>query len=139
MDTLFANGNYRGRGHWIDQKAEGDYTAQYTITDGPAASKIHDVQRVFLKPDGTVAYEEKVSILFERGARRTLWVTISGEKGTVAGPGYVFDRECHYDLEVTPENHVEFTFHAGHNQLHGLGSATNSGNRTYWRETLERD
>jgi hypothetical protein len=139
MDTLFANGTYRGRGRWIDQKAEGGYTAQYMVTDGPAASKIHDVHRVFLKADGSVAYEEKTSILFERGSRSALWVTIHGAQGTVAGPGYVFDRECHYDIDVTAENHLEFTFHAEDNQLHGLGSATNNGNRTYWRETLERE
>ena len=138
MERLFANGTYRGSGHWIDQKAEGRYTAQYAITDGPNASKIHEVERVFFKEDGTVAYEEKSTVSFQPAQRSSLWVTIQSAIGSVAGPGYVFDDECHYELDITSDNHLEFTFHSAGGQLHGMGSATNKGNKTYWQESLER-
>lgn len=138
MEHLFLNGTYRGQGRWIDQKTEGTYTAQYTITDGPNASKVHEVKRIFLNADGAVAYEEKSTVLFEPGLRSAVLVTIKTAQGSVAGPGYAFDGECHYDLDVTPGNHLEFTFHLDRGRLHGLGSATNKGNRTYWQESLER-
>lgn len=138
MEQLFANGTYRGQGHWIDQKAEGNYTAQYTIMDGPNASKVHEVYRVFLKPDGSVAYEERSTVSFLPGLRSDLKVTIQSGQGSVAGLGYTFERKCHYDIDINAENHLEFTFHAENERLHGLGSATNKGNRTYWQESLER-
>jgi len=34
MKHLFLNGTYRGEGRWVDQKAEGRYTALYTISEG---------------------------------------------------------------------------------------------------------
>jgi hypothetical protein len=138
MERLFLNGSYRGEGHWIDQKTEGRYSAQYVIVDGPNGAKEHQVVRVFWKPDGGVAYEERTTVSFEPRDRSSVWVTIHGPQGSVAGPGYVFDHECHYDLDVTPDNHLEFTFRAEAARVHGLGSATNKGNRTYWRETLDR-
>jgi hypothetical protein len=57
---------------------------------------------------------------------------------SVTGPGYALDRECHYDIDVTPDNHLEFTFRAEGANRTGLGSATNKGNRTYWKESLDR-
>ena len=138
MEHLFANGTYQGEGRWIDQKTEGRYTAQYNIIDGQDGSKVHKVERIFLKPDGAVAYEERTTITFEPKAREGILVTIQSPKGAVAGPGYALDRECHYDIDVTPDNHLEFTFHAEGINITGLGSATNKGNRTYWKESLER-
>jgi hypothetical protein len=46
------------------------------------------------------------------------------------------DRECHYDIDITPDNHLEFTLHADDARITCLGSATNKGNRTYWKESL---
>jgi hypothetical protein len=138
MDQLFPNGAYRGEGRWIDQKTDGRYSAQYTIIDGPNGAKVHQVERVFFKPDGSVAYEEKSTVSFEPQARASLSVTISAAEGAVTGVGYAFDRECHYDVDIASDNHLEFTFHAEPARVHGVGSATNKGNRTYWRETLDR-
>jgi hypothetical protein len=137
MET-FPNGTYRGRGRWIDQKTEGRYTAQYTITDGPNGATLHQVERNFLKSDGTVAYEERSTVSFEPDARSSVLVKIQGSQGTVAGPGYTLEQECHYDIDVSPDNHLEFTFHVEDSRIIGLGSATNKGNRTYWRESLDR-
>jgi len=138
MDRLFQIGTYHGQGHWVDQKSQGSYRAQYRITDRPDRSKAHEVRRVFLEPDGSVAYEECTTVSFEPRERGALWVSIQGQHGTVAGPGYAFAQECHYDLDVTPDNHLEFTFRVLGNQLRGMGSATDKGNRTYWEETLTR-
>ena len=138
MEHLFASGTYRGEGRWIDQKTEGQYRAQYKIVDGQDGSKVHEVERLFLKPDGTVAYEERTIVTFEPSARSGILVRIRGTQGDVTGPGYAFDRECHYDIDVTLDNHLEFTFRAEGANLTGIGSATNKGNRTYWKESLAR-
>lgn len=138
MERLFPNGHYRGQGHWIDQRTDGLYRAAYTITDGPQGSKIHEVQRTFLTPDGAIAYEEHTRVSFEPLARGSVVVTIHGRDGTVSGRGYVFEHAGHYDVDVTADNHLEFTFHADEGRLRGLGSATNRGNRTYWEETVAR-
>jgi hypothetical protein len=138
MDQLFQVGTYRGEGRWVDQKAEGRYTAQYSIADGPSGSKIHTVLRNFLKPDGSVLYEENSTVTFAPTDGNRVAVSIASVPGTVSGPGYCFDHQCHYELDVTPDNHLEFTFHAGKDALEGLGSATNKGNFTSWRESLHR-
>jgi len=138
MEHLFANGTYHGEGRWIDQKTEGRYTAQYNILDGQDGSKVHEVERIFLKPDGAVAYEERTTVTFKPKARSGILVTIRSPKGVVAGPGYALDCECHYDIDVTPDNHLEFTFHTEGANITGLGSATNKGNRTCWKESLKR-
>ncbi|HSM80012.1 MAG TPA: hypothetical protein VLT57_20395, partial [Bryobacteraceae bacterium] len=65
MEQLFLTGAYRGEGRWVDQKTEGRYTAQYKILDGQDGAKVHEVERVFLKPDGAVAYEERSTVTFE--------------------------------------------------------------------------
>ncbi len=138
MNRLFVNGTYRGRGYWVDQKTEGHYSAQYTITDGPEASKIHQVERTFLRPDGTVAYEEKSAVTFQPADRGSLRVTIATPQGSTAGAGYAFESECHYEADITADNHLEFTFHANDGRMLGIGSATNKGNATHWRESLDR-
>ena len=138
MDQLFANGTYRGEGRWIDQKAEGRYKAQYQIENGPDDSKIHRVERIFLKADGSIAYEERSTVSFEPKERGSIWVRIQSSQGTVAGSGYAFEEHCHYDVDVTGDNHLEFTFHVENHKLRGLGSATNKGNHTYWEESLDR-
>jgi len=138
MEQVFTNGTYRGEGRWIDQKTEGHYTAQYTITDGADGAKVHEVERTFFKPDATVAYEERTTVTFESQPRSGVAVTIRSRQGEVTGPGYTLDHQCHYDIEIAPDNHLEFTFHANEAGLTGLGSATNKGNRTYWKESLSR-
>jgi len=138
MEQLFLTGAYRGEGRWVDQKTEGRYTAQYKILDGQDGAKVHEVERVFLKPDGAVAYEERSTVTFEPRERNGVFVRIRGEQGEVTGSGYTLDRECHYDVDISPDNHLEFTFHAESASIVGLGSATNKGNRTYWKESLDR-
>lgn len=138
MEQLFSNGTYQGEGRWIDQKTEGRYSVRCHIVDGRDGSKVHEVERIFLKPDGAVAYEERTTVTFEPTERGGLVVRIHSPRGDVAGPGYTLDRECHYDIDVTSDNHLEFTFHAEGANLTGLGSATNKGNRTYWKESLDR-
>ena len=135
MEKIFVNGTYRGEGRWLDQKAEGGYTAQYRIMDGDGGSKVHEVERIFFKPDGSVAYEERSTVNF-RSAARGIQVTIGHGEREVKGAGYALDRDCHYDADVAADNHLEFTFHAEDARITGLGSATNKGNLTYWKETL---
>ena len=132
----FRNGVFLGKGHWIDQKADGDDTAQYTIDDGASSSKVHTVHRVFLKPDGSPLYEENSTVTFTPTTRNKFTITITTAKGSVSGSGYCFGDQCHYEVDISPENHMEFTFTVGEREIHGLASSTNKGNFTSWRETL---
>ena len=137
MDQLFPNGTYYGEGRWMDQNAEGAYTAQYEIASVEGA-KVHTVKRVFLKPDGGVAYEENTTVTFLPAQRNAVTVHIHGTQGSVSGQGYAFEQSCHYEMDVAADNHLEFTFHAGNGNIDGMGSATNKGNFTSWRESLKR-
>ena len=139
MALPFPNGSFRGRGRWIDQKTAGNYTAQYAIADGPDESKVHTVHRVFFKPDGSKAYDEFSTVTFKPDAKTRIAVTIDSERGSVQGPGYSIDNHCHYELEISPGENLEFTFTVGEGQLTGLGSSTNKGNFTFWHETLTRE
>ena len=132
----FSNGSFQGKGHWIDQKGVGDYTAQYAISDGPHESKMHTVHRVFFKPDGTKAYDEYSTVTFKPEGKVGIIVTIDSERGSMHGLGYCIDNACHYELDISPTEHLEFTFTIDDGQLTGLGSSTNKGNFTFWRETL---
>jgi hypothetical protein len=138
MERLFINGAYSGRGRWIDERTHGDYKVEYVITGGGKKPRVHTVKRVFLKPEGGVLYEENTTLTFEAGPRNLLAVTIAGAQGVVEGAGYWFERHCHYDADVSPDNHLEFTFLMTNVKMEGLGSATNHGNYTSWRESLSR-
>ncbi len=131
----FPNGSFQGKGHWIDQKAAGDYTAQYSIADGPDESKVHTVHRVFFKPDGAKAYDEHSTVTF-KPEEKGMTVRIKSERGAAEGAGYSIDNHCHYELDLSPAEHLEFTFTVHDGQVTGLGSSTNKGNFTFWTETL---
>ena len=132
----FENGEFSGKGHWIDQKAEGDYTVACTVGDGPDRSKVHKLKRVFLKPDGSTLYEEESTVTFQPAGKNGFKVTIATAKGSAHGSGYCFENQCHYDLDVSPEVHIEFTFTVGAGRMDGLASSTNKGNFTSWMETV---
>ncbi len=138
MDRLFINGTYAGRGLWIDTKSEGEYKVDYVITGGGDRPRVHTVKRVFLKPGGGVLYEEHSTVTFEELAVNRLKVTIAGAEGSVSGVGYWFERLCHYELDVKEGNHLEFTFVCSAVKIEGMGSATNHGNFTSWKESVSR-
>lgn len=138
FERLFINGTYSGRGHWVDTKAEGEYTVEYVISGGGQRPRLHTVKRVFLKPDGGTLYEEHSTITFDELAQNRMRVTIGGAQGSVKGDGYWFDRLCHYEADVKEDNHLEFTFVCGTVKIEGLGSATNHGNFTAWKEWVSR-
>jgi hypothetical protein len=138
MERLFINGMYAGRGHWIDTQSEGDYTVEYVITGGGERPRVHTVKRVFLKAGGGVLYEEHSTVTFEESSINSLKVTIGGAEGSVSGKGYWFDRMCHYEAKVKEGNHLEFTFVVATVKIEGMGSATNSGNFTSWKESVSR-
>jgi hypothetical protein len=132
----FQNGAFQGKGHWIDQKTEGDYSAACTISNGLNGSSVHVVKRVFLKPDGATLYEENTTQTFEPAARNAFTITIASDKGSLQGRGYCFDKQYHYELDISANTHAEFTIVIGDGRIDGLGSSTNKGNFTSWRETL---
>ena len=138
MTRLFVTGTYRGEGWWVDQKAEGRYTARYTISEGEGEIWVHRTERMFLRNDGGVAYEEHSQLTFVPGTRNSLQVTIASGDRSVSGTGYAFDGECHYEMDLAADNHLEFSFHASGDTLTGVGSATNRGNFCSWRERLTR-
>jgi len=138
MESLFVNGTYRGEGRWVDQKAEGRYTAQYTISEGEGEARVHSTERTFLWDDGGVIYEERSQLTFVPGARNALQVTIASGDRSLSGIGYAFEDGCHYEIDLAADNHLEFSFHAFGDTLTGVGSATNKGNFCSWRERLTR-
>lgn len=129
MKSLFVNGAYRGEGRWVDQKAEGRYTALYTISEGEGDARVHCTERTFLRDDGGVLYEEHSQLTFVPGARNALQVTIASGDRSVSGIGYAFEDECHYEMDLAADNHLEFSFHASDDTLIGVGSATNPHHR----------
>jgi hypothetical protein len=138
MERLFVNGAYQGHGRWVDQKSEGDYTVEYLIAGGGKRPRVHTVKRVFRQPGGAVAYEENTTLTLEPAARNRMQVTITGEQGSVSGHGYWFEKQAHYELDVSTDNRLEFTFTVAAIRIDGMGSATNKGNFTSWRESLTR-
>ena len=134
----FENGAYEGKGQWMDQTTEGDYTVTCVIADGADSSKIHTTKRTFLKPDGGTLYEEDTTVTFTPAERNGFKIAIAFPQGTVRGKGYCRGDRCHYDIEISPSIHLEFTIAAANGQMSGIGSSTNKGNFTSWRESLSR-
>lgn len=134
----FPTGRFEGAGHWIDQSADGDYTVRYLIALTPDGSWEHTVHRVFLKADGSPLYDEHSTVTFAPAPRNCVRVTIRSAQGEVQGTGYHFDRQCHYEADIASDNHLEWTFTVGPDEIEGLASATNKGNFTSWTETLRR-
>ena len=134
----FPEGRFDGTGHWINQTAEGDYLVTYVITSLSGGESEHTVHRVFLNPDGSTLYEERSTVTFSPALRNGLRVTIRSAQGEVPGSGYWFDEQFHYEADVGPDNHFEWTFTVGTTRIEGLASATNKGNFTSWKETLDR-
>lgn len=134
----FPIGRFEGTGHWTNLTAEGDYTVVYVIAATPEDGSEHSVHRVFLKPDGSTLYEEPSTLTFAPAERNRFRVTIRSAQGEVHGSGYWFDRQCHYEVDIAADNHLEWTFTLGPEKIEGLASSTNQGNFTSWRETLER-
>jgi hypothetical protein len=132
----FSPGVYQGRGHWINQQAEGDYIVRYEIGDSADGSTFHAVQREFLNADGSTLYVEQTTVSFAPAARNRITVVITGPKGSVAGSGYCFGNQCHYEADVAPGTRLEFTFTVDDGQIDGLASSTQKDNFTSWRETL---
>ena len=138
MKNLFIKGTYRGEGQWVEQKTEGRYTAMYTICEGEGDVRVHHARRTFLRDDGGVVYEEHSQLTFVPGARNALQVTIASGDRSASGFGYTFEDECHYEMDLSADNHLEFSFHAFGDTLTAVGSATNKGNFCSWRERLTR-
>ncbi len=138
MERLFINGAYSGRGRWIDTKGSGEYTVEYLISGGGNGPRLHTVKRVFLNREGGTLYEERTVLTFEPGEHNSMRVRVGGAKGSVEGPGYWFERQCHYEVNVAPDNRLEFTFFAANVRIVGVGSATNHGNFTSWCESVTR-
>ncbi len=134
----FENGRYEGQGNWMDQNNEGVYTVTTTVADGAEASKVHSTKRTFLKIDGGTLYEEDTTVTFTPGERNAFKIAIAFPQGTVRGKGYCIGNQCHYDVDISPSMHLEFTFTVADGKMNGLGSSSNKGNFTSWREELTR-
>ena len=134
----FENGRFEGRGQWIDQNAEGEYTVTTTIADGADSSKVHTTKRVFLKLDGDTLYEEETTVTFTPGERSAFRVAIAFAAGTVRGKGYSMGQQCHFEVPISPSLSLECTFTIMPGKIDGLGSSSNKGNFTAWREQLTK-
>jgi hypothetical protein len=132
----FAPGTFEGRGHWVNQQTEGDYSVRYVVTRSYDGTALHTVRREFLKPDGSTLYVEETTVSFAAAPRNGMTVVITGPKGAVTGSGYVFGDQCHYEADVAPGTRLEFTFTVAPGRIDGLASSTNRDNFTSWRETL---
>ena len=132
----FQNGAFQGKGHWIDTKAEGDYVVDCAIADGPDGSMVHKLKRTFLKPDGSALYEELSTVSLWEAAKNGFRITITTEKGSAHGSGYCFDRQCHYEMDVSPGVHLELTYTVSAGRIDTIASSTNKGNFTSWTESL---
>jgi hypothetical protein len=139
----FKPGAYRGTGRWIDRNAESAYTVECTVTPGEAGSVVHSVKRLFPVPQGVTVYgqaagvyEERSKLTFAPLRRNEFQVTIEGAKGSVNASAYCFDGQCHLEAAVAPGVDLEVTWTSSEDRLEQIGSSTNNGNFTSWRETL---
>lgn len=134
----FENGSYSGKGQWMDPANQGEYTVTTTVADGADGSKVHTTKRIFLKLDGGTLYEEETTVTFTAGERNGFKIAIAFPQGTVKGKGYCIGDQCHYEIAISPTHQLEFTFTATDGKLGGLGSSSNRGAVTSWREALDR-
>jgi hypothetical protein len=134
----FENGRFEGKGHWMDQNAEGEYTVTTTIADGADATRVHTTKRTFLKLDGDTLYEEQTTVTFTPGERGAFKVAIAFAAGTVRGKGYAMEDQCHFEVPISPTLNLECTFTVSAGKMAGLGSSTNKGNFTAFREQLTK-
>jgi hypothetical protein len=134
----FENGRFEGRGKWIDQSAEGEYTVAIAIADGADSTRVHTTRRVFLKLDGSTLYEEETTVTYTPGDRSTFKVAITFAAGTVRGKGYTMDNQCHFEVPISPTLSLDATFTFSPGKIQGLGSSSNKGNLTAWREELTK-
>jgi hypothetical protein len=139
----FTPGAYRGTGRWIDRNTESAYTVECTVTPGEAGSVVHTVKRLFPAPEGSTVYgqaagvyEERSKLTFVPVGKNEFQVTIDGAKGCVQASAYCFDAQCHLEAAVAPGVDLEVTWTASESRLELIGSSTNNGNFTSWRETL---
>jgi hypothetical protein len=138
IEFPFENGRFEGRGKWIDQNAEGEYTVSTTIADGVDSARVHTTKRVFLKLDGSILYEEETTVTFTPAERSTFKVAIQFAAGTVRGKGYAMGDQCHFEVPISPTLSLECTFTLSPGKIQGLGSSSNKGNFTAWREQLTK-
>jgi hypothetical protein len=132
----FQHGTFEGKGRWVNQQTEGDYTASYTISDGSDGSTLHLVRRTFLTPDGSALYVEETTVSFTTIGPNAVRVIITGPKGSVEGAGYWFGDQLHYEADISPGVRLEFTFTVSHGRIDGLASSAARDNFTSWREVL---
>ena len=129
--------SYRGLGIWFDRAGQrGNYTTEYIISDEVSAL-IQTTKRRFLKEDGSLLYQEDSQIRFESTEDPFLRVTIIYGGKEHSGDGYTLDDCLHYELDVSADNHLEGSYFFGRERVTLIGSATNNGNYTVWREMLE--
>jgi hypothetical protein len=134
----FENGRFEGRGKWIDQSAEGEYSVTITIADGADSTRVHTTKRVFLKLDGDTLYEEETTVTFTPGDRSAFKVAIQFAAGTVRGKGYAMGNQCHFEVPVSANLSLEGTFTFTPGKIQGMGSSSNKSNLTTWREELTK-
>ena len=129
--------SYRGLGIWFDRAGQrGNYTTEYAISDEDGAL-IQTTKRRFLKEDGSLLYQEDSQIRFESTEDPFLRVTIVYGSKEHSGDGYTIGDCLHYEMDVSADNHLEGSYFFGRERVTLIGSATNNGNYTVWRETLE--
>jgi hypothetical protein len=134
----FENGRFEGKGQWVDQNAEGEYSVTTTIADGADSTRVHTTKRTFLKLDGGTLYEEETTVTFTPGERSVFKVAITFAAGTVRGKGYAMGQQCHFEVPISPSLNLECTFTVSPGKIEGLGSSSNKGNFTAWCEQLTK-
>lgn len=134
----FEKGRFEGKGQWIDQSAEGQYLVTTTIADGADSTLVQSTKRTFLKLDGGTLYEEETTVTFAPGERSQFKVSIAFAAGTVHGKGYGLGNQIHYEIQISPSLLLECTFTSSDGKIEGMGSSTNKGNFTSWRESLTK-
>jgi hypothetical protein len=134
----FENGRFEGKGRWIDQSAEGEYTVTIAIADGADSTRVHTTKRTFLTLDGGTLYEEETTVTFTPGERGAFKVAIAFAAGTVRGKGYTIGDQWHFEVPISSTLNLECTFTASPGKIEGMGSSTNKGNFTAWREQLAK-
>jgi hypothetical protein len=135
----FALGKFTGAGYWHDQSGkQGRYTTtmEFRPLNDEAIEQL--TRRLFFNPDDSLQYEENSVVRFTVTRTPFLEAAIKHDDIEFRGQGYCLENTLHYDIELAVDNYLENTYLISEGRIDYLGSSTNKGNLTVWKEVLRR-
>lgn len=133
---MIKDGAYQGKGYWVDTTDKtGNYDTQFKI-ETCDNNKVQTTLRHFYKDDGSLWYVENSVLTITEAKPGFITAEIKYEKLTSQGSGYKIGNACHFEIKVNKDIQLECTHLFYDERIEIIGSSTNKGNFTFWRELL---